>query len=268
MTSLFRYKITLSYDGTNFSGWQKQLDARTVQGDFLSAATRVLQSSQLDIQGCGRTDAGVHALEYVAHLEVQNPLDPSSIKARLNAELPKDIAVQSIEKVPPGFHARYHCLARSYIYQIYTQKSAFGKRYGWWIDEVLDIHQMRETAAMCIGSHDFLFLAEKQELKKSTKVRVYDISITCEKQDTLSIRVTASRFLWHMVRRLAAMFVDVGRHRLGAKEIEELLRASAGSSYPHIAPAAGLFFAKALYSEEELQGFLDNPIDSLARIVV
>ncbi|MBW1792546.1 MAG: tRNA pseudouridine(38-40) synthase TruA, partial [Deltaproteobacteria bacterium] len=118
-----RYRLTLEYDGTNFSGWQKQVDARTVQGD------------------------GVHALEYVAHLEVAGDMGPHEVARKLNETLPKDIAVKSVEAAGLRFHARHNCIARSYVYQLRTEKSAFGKRYDWWVQAELDLPAMQHAGS-------------------------------------------------------------------------------------------------------------------------
>ena len=252
---LRRYKLVLEYDGTNFSGWQKQADARTVQGDVLKAAARVVGEVAMDLQGCGRTDGGVHALEYVAHLEVASKMPPEEVERRLAEELPKDIALLAVTKADPRFHARYSCLARSYVYQLRTRKSAFGKRYGWWVREPLDLAVMHQAAAVMEGMHDFAAFAEKQELKKSTKVDVQQIRFLVEGH-LIRLRVVGSHFLWHMVRRMVGVLVEVGCHRLSVADVQSLLQGPSEIPGNHTAPAAGLFFEKAFYDEEELARFL------------
>ena len=258
MTSLppsRRYRLTLEYDGGGFSGWQKQNDARTVQGDLLKAAERVFSATPSDIQGCGRTDSGVHALEYVAHLEVASTLEPDAALRRLNQELPKDLAVRAVEVVDSRFHARHSCIARSYLYQLRTRKSAFGKRYSWWLQEEVDVESMRRAALHFVGMHDFRAFAERQELKKSTRVLVQQVSIS-EDQGLLLVRVVGSHFLWHMVRRMVGILVAVGRGQLAPEDIPLLLRQPSDLPLGHTAPAAGLFFEKAFFGEEELGDFL------------
>lgn len=250
-----RYRFILEYDGTNFSGWQKQDDARTVQGDVLKAAARVFGEVAMDLQGCGRTDGGVHALEYVAHLEVASKMPPQEVERRLSQELPKDIALLSVAKAEPRFHARYSCLARSYVYQLRTRKSAFGKRYSWWLREPLDLPAMRRAAAVMEGLHDYAAFAEKQELKKSTKVDVRQIRFLLD-GDLIRLRVVGSHFLWHMVRRMVGVLVEVGCHRLSEEEVRGLLQGPSEIPGHHTAPAAGLFFEKAFYDSEELARFL------------
>lgn len=250
-----RYKLTLEYDGTNFSGWQKQNDARTIQGDLLKSAERVFGPVAMDVQGCGRTDGGVHALAYGAHLEVASTLEPESVLSLLNDALPKDIAVLSVESVDPRFHARYSCVARSYIYQLKRRKSAFAKRYNWWIREELDLVAMRNAAGIMVGMHDFAAFAEKQELKKSTKVLVHLVQLV-EDEDGVTIRVVGSHFLWKMVRRMVGVLVEVGCHRLADEDVRSLLRNPTKRPFNHTAPPAGLFFERAFYDKQELNDFL------------
>lgn len=250
-----RYKLVLEFDGTNFSGWQKQTDARTVQGDVLKAAARVFGDLAMDLQGCGRTDGGVHGLEYIAHLEVAGRMPPDEVARLLGEALPKDIALLAVEAVDPRFHARYSCIARSYIYQLRTRKSAFGKRYSWWVREDLDLDAIRDAATIMVGMHDYASFAEKQELKKSTKVRVQQVRLLVE-GDALRLRVVGSHFLWHMVRRMVGVLVEVGCHRLTAEDIGGLLQGPSEIPGNHTAPAAGLFFEKAFYDEDDLARFL------------
>jgi tRNA pseudouridine38-40 synthase len=252
-----RYKLTLEYDGTNFSGWQKQNDARTVQGDLLKGAERVFGNVIMDVQGCGRTDGGVHALEYAAHLEVASELEPQVVAEMLNETLPKDIAVLKAESVDPRFHARHNCVARSYIYQLRQRKSAFAKRYNWWIHEKLDVAAMRRAAGIMVGMHDFASFAEKQELKKSTMVLVQMVRLI-EDENLISVRVVGSHFLWRMVRRMVGVLVEVGCHRLTEEDVRSFLHTLSTVPFNNTAPPAGLFFERAFYDEEDLQNFLHN----------
>lgn len=247
-----RYALTLEYDGTNFSGWQKQKDARTVQGDLFKAAERVFGTKVNDIQGCGRTDAGVHALNYIAHLEAESYLEPEQLIRNFNETLPKDIAVLAVSSTHPRFHARHNCLARSYLYQLKQRKSAFAKRYNWWVREELDLAAMERAAELMVGMHDFRSFAEKKELKKSTKVLVHLVQIDKD-EDDIAIRVIGSHFLWHMVRRMVALLVEVGCHRLTEDDVRKLLDPSQKIIFNQTAPAAGLFFERAFYEKNDLK---------------
>lgn len=253
--TLRRYRLVLEYDGTNFSGWQKQTDARTVQGDLYKAAARVFGDAPLDIQGCGRTDTGVHALEYVAHLEVASTMPPRGVAGLLGDTLPKDIALRAVELADPRFHARHSCVARSYIYQLRNRKSAFGKRYSWWIHDKMDPAAMQRAGQMLVGLHDFAAFADKQELKKSTKVLVHQVRLLTD-GELIRVRIVGSHFLWHMVRRMVGVMVEVGCGRLPEPEVATLLHTSSAIPFNNTAPAAGLFFEKAFYDEQELERFL------------
>jgi tRNA pseudouridine38-40 synthase len=252
-----RYKLLIEYDGTNFSGWQKQKDARTIQGDLQKGAERVFGEVAMDVQGCGRTDAGVHGLAYAAHLEVVSELEPELVAERLNDTLPKDIAVLQVESVHPRFHARHNCVARSYIYQLKQHKSAFAKRYNWWVREALDVPAMQRAGEIMVGMHDFASFAEKKELKKSTKVLVHMVQLV-DDNDLLTIRVVGSHFLWRMVRRMVGVLVEVGCHRLTEEDVRSFLHISSKVPFNHTAPAAGLFFERAFYDKGELSDFLKN----------
>jgi tRNA pseudouridine38-40 synthase len=252
-----RYRLTLEFDGSNFSGWQQQKESRSVQGDLRKAATRIFPEGVIDLQGCGRTDAGVHALAYVAHLEVGAAMPPERLLLLLNEELPKDLAVLAVAEVAGDFHARHSCLARSYLYQLRTRKSAFGKRGSWWIREPLDIAAMELAAAAMCGMHDFRSFAEKQEMKKSTQVLVHAVQLV-EAPGLILIRVVGSHFLWRMVRRMTGVLVEAGQLRLGVDGVRRLLRGDVAKVPAVAAPAAGLFFERAFYDREELRAFLET----------
>jgi len=135
-----RFKMTLEFDGRRYSGWQKQDDARTIQGSLLKAATDLF-GEQVDVQGSGRTDAGVHALRFVAHLEARTDIPPQEIRVRLNAALPGDIAILECKRAGPRFHARHNCIGRSYCYQIASRKTALGRDLVWQVVEPLDVER-------------------------------------------------------------------------------------------------------------------------------
>ncbi len=257
-----RYRLTLEYDGTGFSGWQKQDDARTIQGTLLAAAGELFGEDNLDIQGNGRTDAGVHALDYTAHLETGGrELAPDVIRRELNELLPATIAVLAVAPCHPRFHARHSCIGRSYLYQIAKRKTAFHKKYVWWVKESLDAGLMAQTAKEFAGMHDFAAFAEKQELKKSTLVMVNGLHLY-EDEDMLRLRVIGSHFLWRMVRRLAGVLVEVGRGRLAAAEAVACLTGPSELPSRLTAPASGLFFERAFYDRPEFEDFLAAAADT------
>lgn len=254
-----RYRLTLEYAGTGYSGWQKQDDARTIQGTLLAVGAEIFADPQLDIQGHGRTDAGVHALNYTAHLETTaSPLSTADICDRFNDLLPSSIVMLAVASCGPRFHARHNCIGRSYLYQISLRKTAFHKKYVWWPKDKLDSSAMAEAAKVFTGMHDFSSFAEKQELKKSTKVLVNGVFVYEDKdEDMLRLRVVGSHFLWKMVRRMAGVLVEVGRGKMTVDEVAELLNGPSDIPRSCTAPPSGLFFEKAFYDQEEFDRFLE-----------
>ncbi|MFZ5762183.1 MAG: tRNA pseudouridine(38-40) synthase TruA [Thermodesulfobacteriota bacterium] len=250
-----RFRLTLEYDGTQYSGWQIQADAKSIQGSLAKAAATLFPGQAVEIQGCGRTDAGVHALHYVAHLNVATDLNPLAITHGLNDALPKDIVILSVERAAVDFHARHSCVGRSYLFRIAKRKSAFEKKYVWWVRDRLNAGAMARAAQLMVGMHDFAAFAEKQELKKSTRVLLHQVALV-EEGDFILIRVVGSHFLWKMVRRMVGILVEVGRGNLSDDDVRQMLSGKSELPARHTAPPSGLFFEQAFYSEEELQEFL------------
>jgi tRNA pseudouridine38-40 synthase len=246
------WKLILEYDGTRYSGWQEQKNARTVQGELRAAAEGFL-GVEVELQGSGRTDAGVHASAQVAHLRAELKIapEPQQILYELNQRLPADIAVLDVTTAPNRFHARHDAVSRSYVYQIATRKTAFSKRYVWWIKESLDVDRMHEAAALIPGRHDFVCFAaiDPARPEESTLVVVESASVARE-GDMILFRIQASHFLWRMVRRLAGTLVKVGMHEIEVEEFKRLLK---GKCSPGMdvaawtAPASGLFLDEVVY---------------------
>src|SRR5438105_11308818 len=141
-----RFKLTIEYAGTRYSGWQIQKNARTVQGELDAAVRTVTGRKDFELYGSGRTDAGVHARGQVAHLDVSTALPPDALRRRTNDELPADINILAAEIVPHRFHARHDAVARRYVYQLARRRTAFAKAYVWWIKEPIDLDPMRQAA--------------------------------------------------------------------------------------------------------------------------
>jgi tRNA pseudouridine38-40 synthase len=241
-----RLKLVLEYAGTRYSGWQKQKNARTVQGELERAIAAVTGQQTFECQGSGRTDAGVHALQQVAHLEVRTPLSPEQLRRRLNDELPADVNILSIERVHARFHARHAAVARTYLYQVSRRRTAFAKPFVWWVKEPLDLRAMREAAARFVGMHDFQSFSDDDPEKKSTEVLIEEVSIG-EDGDLILIRVGGSHFLWKMVRRMVGVLVEVGRGGLHADDVDRFLREPSDVPARLTAPASGLFLESVIY---------------------
>jgi tRNA pseudouridine38-40 synthase len=253
------WKITLEYDGTKYSGWQEQQNARTVQGQLRKAAEDFF-GPPVDLHGAGRTDAGVHALAQVAHLRIR--LKPGGeprrygtvqIQRALNDRLPSDISILEVEDAPNTFHARHDAISRTYLYRVSTRRTAFEKKYVWWVKERLDVPSMSRAARMLIGRHNFAtFRAPDPSRPDESTIVVVNSSEIEADGDLILFRITASHFLWRMVRRLAGVLVKIGAGELSS---DEFLRMLEGKSDPRFdvaawtAPSAGLFLESVTYSE-------------------
>src|SRR5439155_8856641 len=163
-----RFKLTIEYAGTRYSGWQIQKNARTVQGEIDRAVRSVSARRDFELYGSGRTDAGVHALAQVAHLDVVTPLPAESLRRRLNDELPADINILAAKEVPHRFHARHDAVGRRYLYQIARRRTAFAKPYVWWVKDSIDADRMGGAAQAFVGMKDFAAFAEREDTRTRT----------------------------------------------------------------------------------------------------
>jgi tRNA pseudouridine38-40 synthase len=252
-TPLTTYKLTIEYDGSRYSGWAEQANARTVMGELRLAAERCF-GGPVELGGAGRTDAGVHALGQVAHLRVERGgLANGRILLELNEALPYDIAVTRVDDAPARFHARHDALARTYVYRIARQKDAFGKKFVWWVKEPLDVERMQEAAALLIGRHDFVLFRAADAARPDESTIVEVAAATIERQERLLlIRLEASHFLWRMVRRVTGALVKIGLHELSVEEFRRLVNAEPvrhADIAAWTAPGAGLFLEKVTYPE-------------------
>ena len=246
-----RFKLYIEYEGTRYSGWQMQKNARTIQGKLIEAAEKIFKNENVDIQGSGRTDAGVHALCQAAHLETRSVLAPEIIRMKLNDELPSDINVHEVEKANPKFHARHDAVKRSYLYQISKRRTAFGKNYVWWIKDKLDIDKMQASVKLFIGMHDFASFAEDDQEEKSTKVLIEDVQLKKD-GELILIRIIGSHFLWKMVRRMIGVLVEIGRGRLSERDLVGFLQSKSNMPAKFTAPPSGLFLEQVIYAGEKI----------------
>ena len=244
-----RFKLYIEYEGTRFRGWQIQKNARSVQGEISFAIKKIFYPDEFDFQGSGRTDAGVHALRQVAHLEVKTKLPPEIIRMKLNDEMPPDINILGVEKAPQNFHARHDAVYRSYVYQISRRRTAFGKKYVWWIKDKLDIEKMKQAAELFIGMKDFKSFTDDDPEEKSTRVKVEEIQIK-ESGDLILIRITGSHFIWKMVRRVVGVIAEVGRGKLTIGKVEEYIKTKSDEPAKLTAPPSGLFLEHVYYKDD------------------
>jgi tRNA pseudouridine38-40 synthase len=258
-----RFKLTIEYAGTRYSGWQIQKNARTVQGEIDRAVRSVTGRRDFELYGSGRTDAGVHAAAQVAHLDVSTSLPPPVLCSRLNAELAADINILSAAIVPHRFHARHDAVARRYVYQVARRRTAFHKASVWWVKDALDLERMRSAAGVCVGLRDFRSFAESDDRDhhdddagrpaKSTRVLVERLDVV-EDGDVILVVVEGSHFLWKMVRRIVGVLVEVGRGGVDEGEVARWLVEPSGVPARFTAPPSGLFLARVYYPGEPREG--------------
>lgn len=259
-----RVKLTIEYAGTKYSGWQKQKNARTVQGELERAIGEAVRDKNFEFMGSGRTDAGVHALRQVAHLDMRHTMPPEKLRRAVNDGLPADIHVLAVDSVPHRFHARHSAVARTYLYQVSRRRSAFAKPFVWWVKESLDLDRMRAAAKLFSGMHDFQAFSDDDPDEKSTEVLVDDVMLA-EDGDLILVRVGGSHFIWKMVRRMVGVLVEIGKGDLEPAEVTRLLggRPSGAPKGAPLhtplpvaaltAPAAGLFLERVLYDGDQRQ---------------
>ena len=256
-----RFKLYIEYEGTRYSGWQVQKNARTVQGELLDAARKVFNTVEIEIYGSGRTDAGVHALMQVAHLDVKTMLPPEIIRMKLNDELPADINILEVEKTFPKFHARHDAVGRSYLYQISRRRTSFGKRYVWWIKDKLNIHKMQEAAKLFVGMKNMQSFTADDPEEKSMSVAIEEITIK-EEGDLILIRIYGSHFLWKIVRQIVGILAEIGRGNLSLEKVRYFLKVKSDEPAKYTAPPSGLFLERVDYEGEKQ----DKELSSMMRI--
>jgi tRNA pseudouridine38-40 synthase len=246
-------KITLSYDGAEFSGWQVQPDAATVQGTLASAIGRVTGEKVLP-QGSGRTDAGVHALAQVVTFVTESSVPTENFVKALNDILPASVRVLEVTGAPPEFHARHSARAKTYRYRIYRGAICppFLARYVWHYPYPLDELAMERAAARVVGEHDFTSFAavdpeRGRDQEPALNVRRIFSSVWERTAEELVYTVRGSGFLHHMVRNLVGTFILVGRGTLQGEDVMRILEARRRSAAGATAPASGLYLVNVEY---------------------
>ncbi len=246
-------KLIVSYDGSEFAGWQVQPDSPTVQGTLASAIGRITGEKVLP-QGSGRTDAGVHALAQVVTFATQSPVPTPNFVKALNDLLPPSIRVLGIAEMDSGFHARKSARAKTYHYRIYRAAICppFLARYVWHYPFPLEENSMECAAAMVVGEHDFTSFAAvdpergSEEVPPSNVRRIF--SSTWERQgDEFVYSVKGNGFLHHMVRNLVGTFILVGKGTLQPNDVARILAARNRSAAGATAPASGLYLVNVEY---------------------
>jgi tRNA pseudouridine38-40 synthase len=243
------HKLTIAYRGTDFFGWQRQGEKRTVQ-ECLEAALRKIWGHQIDLQGSGRTDAGVHATGQVASFTAPRLHAAHVVVRAMNANLPRDVRVTACRLMNPAFHARFDAVEKTYRYLVSNQpvQNPFTLHTHWHVPLPLDLARMRRAARLLVGEHDFAsFTSNPGYERPRGSVRTLRQATIARRGSELVFRFTSNGFLYRMVRNLVGGLVKVGLGKLTVEDFGRILRAKSRSEAPPNAPAHGLYLVRVGY---------------------
>ncbi len=245
-----RYFIDLSFNGKNYHGWQHQPDASTVQDTIENALSTILREP-ISIVGAGRTDAGVHAREMIAHTDIDELTDSDELIFKLNSFLPKDISILNIFPVKPDAHARFDAIQRTYQYQIVGKKDPFLNEYAYYLHQLPDIDILNEASKILLDYNDFQCFS-----RSKTDVKTYYCTIKeatwILKADQLTFTITADRFLRNMVRAIVGTLLEVGFGTISIDDLHSVIQSKDRNKAGTSVPAHGLYLTEIRYPKEIL----------------
>ena len=242
------YKLTLSYDGTRYRGWQRQGNTEnTIQAKVEGALSRILGQS-VEVSGSGRTDAGAHARMQVVSFRAATELTVQEILSRLRISLPEDIAANDLTIAAPRFHARLSCVGKTYIYRVQNSEvpNVFERKFMYRVSEALDVAAMESAAKILLGEHDFTAFQSNKRMKKSAVRRIDAIDITRHGEE-IRFTVSGNGFLYNMVRIIVGTLLEAGAHRMSAEDVRYALDSKVRENAGPTAPAQGLCLWEIFY---------------------
>jgi tRNA pseudouridine38-40 synthase len=242
------YRLTIQYDGSRYKGWQRLGGGESTIQEKLEHVLSELIGDEVELIGCSRTDAGVHAIAQVANIKIEKEIDANQIKDYVNRYLPQDICVTEVAEVSEDFHARYNAKDKTYLYKIWNKEycNPFMRKYSMYVQERLDLIEMRKAAAYFIGMHDFTAFSNAKSKKKSMEREIYEINFE-EKDGMLNIRLCGNGFLYNMARWIVGTLIDVGLGRRKASMIPAMLLEKDRAKTGNLAEACGLYLEKINY---------------------
>jgi tRNA pseudouridine38-40 synthase len=247
---MHRYFIQLSFDGTAYHGWQSQLNALSIQ-QVVAEKLSVILGGKVEVTGCGRTDAGVHAEVYYAHFDIEKSLTDNTaqkLNTRLNVLLPADIAAHRIFSVNADAHARFSAVSRTYLYRISRMRDPINRSYSYYYPFPLDVARMNSGAQIIMGYKDFSCFSKSHTQTRTNDCRILEAGWD-ESEKALTFTITADRFLRNMVRAIVGTLIDLGRGKISERDLKKILssgdRSMAGKSFP----AKGLSLTRVCYPE-------------------
>lgn len=245
---LRNFKMILQYEGTRYQGWQRQVSTEnTIQGK-LEALLSKMAGEPVEVNGSGRTDAGVHAMGQVANFHADTDKRPEEIMDYMNFYLPEDIAVISLAEAPQRFHSRLNATGKTYCYRVLNTKipHVFERRYVHVVEEALDVEAMRKAAAYLLGTHDFRAFTSNKRSKKSTLRRIDEIRIE-QAGEEVRFWYSGNGFLYHMVRIMTGTLLEVGLHKREPGTAAEILASGCREAAGELVPAKGLTLMEVRY---------------------
>ena len=247
------YRLTIQYDGTEFSGWQIQEGQRTVQGE-LARALSLIEGAEVVVHRAGRTDAGVHAEAQVASARMTREVGPERLRAAVNGNVGRDLRVIDVREAPEDFHARYSARGKTYCYRVFNERfmSPFWARYALHEARALDLEAMRAAASLFIGEHDWTAFSAAQSDVKTRVRRVTELDVTERRSERgrgrlLEIRASADGFLRYMVRSMAGALISVGRGEFDAAAVRAAIETGVRAQAIATAPPHGLTLVEVHY---------------------
>ena len=240
-------KLTIEYDGKNYSGWQRQNNAMTIQQKVEEVISEITRED-IEIIGCSRTDSGVHATGFVGNFITESKIPPEKFKLAINQKLPIDIVILKSEEVPLDFHSRYHSKGKTYVYTILNRKEApaINRDYVYHFNKDLDIHPMVEASKYFIGTHEFDSFRNTGSSVQSTERTIYSLNVDKDEQ-YIKIRVTGDGFLYNMVRIMVGTLLEVGIGKISPEAIKDILLAKDRNRAGRSVPPQGLCLEQVYY---------------------
>lgn len=242
------YRLTLSYDGSRYNGWQKQGNTKNTIQEKLETLLSRLTGEEVEVNGSGRTDAGVHAMGQVASFRTSAPQNCDSLLRDMRRYLPEDIGAVALEPAEPRFHARLNATGKTYVYRVWTEEcpNVFERKYLYTVTESLDLAAMKEAATYLVGTHDFMSFCANKRMKKSTVRTVTELRIE-QLGSELRFSVSGDGFLYNMVRILVGTLLEVGMGKRRPDSIPALLEAKDRSQAGYLVPPHGLRLEAVYY---------------------
>ncbi len=243
-----RYFIELSYNGRDYHGWQSQPNALSVQ-EVIEKSLSTLLGAPISLTGAGRTDAGVHAKQMFAHFDTGIALVETDVVYKLNAFLPKDIAIHNLFQVKAHAHARFDAISRTYLYRIALKKNAFTGKEAYYVKQQLNISKMQEASKILFDYKDFKCFS-----KSNTDVKTYHCTVmACDwvlKEDELQLWITADRFLRNMVRAIVGTMIGIGTEKIMVEDLHQIIQSKDRSEAGYSVPAHALYLTAVAYPDD------------------